>query len=985
MASTDSATEARRRRGNLQRSRRETEQTGSVTIERLPEVTTREAEVLTLVVDHLTNREIAERLYISERTVESHVSSLLRKLGVDDRRALARHRLPATPTGDRSAMLPPAIELLADPARFVGRSTESDALDEVWRLARSGHTLAVFVTGEPGIGKSRLVSEFATRVHADGGRVLLGACYEDVDDPYGPFVQAIVAEAASLPDEVVRQRAGDHGHALRRLAPALDRALEPPGEPTPPNDGDGTERRAVLDAIATWLETGAATTPLLVVVEDLHWSTSTTRDVLRHLVRRSSRVPLLIATTARDSKPDLDAHLAAMLAELQRSPAVTRLALHGLDQDEVAALSGTDAPTASAILAETRGNPLLVTHMTDDVHRGSLPIWLYQRDQLLDGDARAVLDQAATFGREFDADLLAAAQGEPLLAVLEHLEAAEAAGLVVPIPGRPAGFAFVHALFRSHRYRALSPRRRLQLHARAATALATRPDDVRLAAERARHACLALPLIDAREAVELAQRAARHDELSYAYDEAVAHYRRALGAARTLDPPEPAITLDLTIRIGAALHHGGDPAGLPMLLEAGQTALATGDTPSLVRAATAVPQFGAVGFVEPMAEGRALTEAALEAIGDAPTAERASLLMDLASHWLFVSVDGALDLARRAEAVARELGDPDVLGSVLLAARHLYSCPARIDERVRIASELEVLGRQLGRLAFTLAGLATNSAALLERGDLGAWSRGFERFCDLLGDRQLAFFQLQALTYPAHRAFLAGDLDEAEALAALTVPLSTGIGAGRVYAESTVVSNRRLQDRDDELVARYERAVARSSDGWYRCSLAAVQARSWRTDAARITLDALRAEAFPIREIYPWPVAVTELAEASELVGDADVARHVLTVAGPFSGRLAVGGPCPNRPFDQALAQAALGADDAHAAVSYATRAVAASRHRHTPAFLARELVFLAEARRRTGESVTAVGPLVDEALELAERTGAAVVATDVARYGLRA
>ena len=98
------------------------------------------------------------------------------------------------------------------------------------------------------------------------------------------------------------------------------------------------------------------------------------------------------------------------------------------------------------------------------------------------------------------------------------------------------------------------------------------------------------------------------------------------------------------------------------MLEAGRTALAAGDKSALVRAAIAIPQFGAVGFVDPMPESRSLTEAALEAVGDQASPERASLLMDLASHWLFVNVDEALDLARRAESVARDLAEPAVLG-----------------------------------------------------------------------------------------------------------------------------------------------------------------------------------------------------------------------------------------------------------------------------------------------------------------------------------
>ena len=141
----------------------------------------------------------------------------------------------------------------------------------------------------------------------------------------------------------------------------------------------------MLDAICQWLVATAAAAPVLVVIEDLHWSTSTTRDVLRHLARRAGRAPMLVVATTRDSKPDLDADLATLLTELERSATVTRLALHGLDRDEVAELVGASrSAEADTIVAETRGNPLLVTHLTSDVRAGTLPIWLYQRDRRLD-------------------------------------------------------------------------------------------------------------------------------------------------------------------------------------------------------------------------------------------------------------------------------------------------------------------------------------------------------------------------------------------------------------------------------------------------------------------------------------------------------------------------------------------------------------------------------------------------------------------------
>jgi DNA-binding CsgD family transcriptional regulator len=947
-------------------------------------VSPREAEVLGLVGEDLTNAEIGARLYISVRTVESHVSSLLRKLGAVDRRQLAAAAVASTAAAAAQPppRLPPALELLADASGIVGRLAERDTLRQQWRLARMGRSRLVMVTAEAGMGKSRLVAELATEVHADGGRVLLGACYEDVDQPYGPFVQAIIGDAIDLDADEVRRRVGAESDALTRLSSDLRRVLAMADERSP-RDFDVFERGAVVDGIWHWLLASASLAPLLVVVEDLHWSTSTTRDVIRDLVRRADRAPLLVVVTARDSAPDLDADLESLLADLERAPSVERIVLSGFDRDEVAEFVGVAADKADSILAETGGNPLLVTHMTANDRRGSLRVLLSRRDRLLDEEARAVLDLAATFGAEFDADLLAVGRGSPLLSVLESLEAAEAAGLVVPHPGRPGRFAFVHALFRSHRYDSLSLRRRLQLHAEAAAALATRPGDDGVLSEWARHACLAVPVSDARLAVDLVRQAAHEAEHAFAYDEAVAHYQRGLEAAHSLDPPDRHVLLDLTARMGAALNYRGDPRGLPMLRGAARRARAEGDDDALVLAATSITQFGLLSALEPPVEGREITEAALAVVGEEPSAARARLLMDLATYCHLVDIREALELARRAEAIARELGDPDLLGGVLLNARHLVSHPGRLDDRMRIGIELERLGRQLGSLALTLAGLSAQAYVHLARAALDTWIEQFDQYLALLGERGLGFFQLLGINHRAQRAFVGGDLTRAEELAEMALPLSMGIGARRSWPEFTIHVIRRLEARDGNLRERYERAARRSSDAAHRCMLAAVQARSGRSDDALSTLGELRDEGFLIAETYTWSLAITELAEAAEVVGDPVAAGHVLAMAGAFSGQIAVSGPSVNRPFDQALAQAALAVGDDTAAASYATRAVTASRSRETPAFLVRELVFLAEARRRGGASAAEIRPLVGEALALAERIGARVVAADVERYGL--
>jgi class 3 adenylate cyclase/DNA-binding CsgD family transcriptional regulator len=953
-------------------------------------VSRREVDVHSLVREHLTNAEIASRLYISERTVESHVSSLLRKLGASDRRQLALHQpsttwdAAATGDGPPRLELPAMLELLADPSTFVGREGERDLLRRQWQRANAGHTLLLMVSGEAGIGKSRLVSEFAAEIHAHGGRVLFGACYEDVDEPLAPFAQIMAGELAHLPEPELGRL--DDREALARVSSEVARTLSMPREMARPGRSDVMERSEMYDAIERWLLATASTSAVLVVVEDLHWSTSSTRDLLRHLLRRSAHQRLLIVATTRDERPDLSEPLSQFLGELERLPAVTRLSLGGLDQRDIAALLQVSSPDAEAILAETGGNPLFVTYVAAAGHSGSLTALLARREALLDGEARALLDLAATFGVDFDAEWLAAGHGAPLLSVLESLERAEAAGLVVRLPGQRGRFGFVHALFRSHRYDGLPVRRRLELHASAAAALAACADNQDQLSELARHACLAVPISDARAAVDLAAQAALVAERAYAYEEAASHYQRGLEAARSIHPPDSRTSLDLTVGLAGALHRGGDAKGMPMLLEAAHRARHDGDTAALVRAATSLSHLGATsvyGQVDP--EQVAVVEDALAALGTESSAMRAHLLVELAVQLGDSRVEQSVALADEAESIARAVDDAKVLGSVLLGARHVGRHPARLEQHLRRAIELEALGYRLRALVFTLAGLNAQTLLHLERGDLRtAFERG-DRFLRVLDDRQLPFFQTTALVYQAGRAFLDGDLERAEELAMATVPFATSIRHPPTsWAAPTVSTLRRLQARDSELIAGLERRLGRGDEtAIYRYVLPAVQARSGRTDDARHGLAELRSNGYELPKGYGWALAMSELAEAAELTDDQPTALHVLKESRAYSGRLVVSGPTVIRPVDQLLAQAALAAGDAPLAESYATRAVAASRDRHTPGFLARELVFLAEARRRTGVARGDLRALVDEAISIAEPIGLRAAQVDIERYEL--
>ena len=120
----------------------------------------------------------------------------MRKLGVTRRANWPGSGRPVARRSSSTQLpLPPALQLLADPATFVGRQSERDRLRDLWRQANGQLRVAV-VVGEAGMGKSRITAEFALEVQQDGGQVRLGACFEDLGVPYEPFVQIIGADAA---------------------------------------------------------------------------------------------------------------------------------------------------------------------------------------------------------------------------------------------------------------------------------------------------------------------------------------------------------------------------------------------------------------------------------------------------------------------------------------------------------------------------------------------------------------------------------------------------------------------------------------------------------------------------------------------------------------------------------------------------------------------------------------------------------------------
>ena len=517
-------------------------------------VTARELDVLAAVGERLTNAEIADRLGVSERTVESHVSSLLRKLEVSGRRQLDA----LAPTSQRSASgsspdsggLPLPLARMVERGGCFGRDGELQQLLGHWDTA-ARQTGVVLIRGEPGIGKSRLAAELAAEVHGRGGRVVLGACVDGPQRPYEPFVAAVAAVAGSRPRDGV----------LDALFPRPARALD--GTSNDVVDAE-RDRLAVQDTLYDALAELAEPSGLLFVLEDLHWASDGTRQAVAAIVRSPRRVPVLLVATTRDDESSLVGDYRSYLRHLARSPSVTTLSLGGLDVaaagrliDEVGAVMD---PAAG--VAQTGGNPLYLRELARGGPAGrSLREVVADRfEHLAVGDVD-VVDAAAVIGDPIDAALLAAALDRGPDDVFDALERIEAAG-IISANGSAGRFAFTHDVFRSGRYADLSASRRMRLHAWIARAL-DRPDegDARLA-EIARHACLAGPCFNPARAARLAHRAGDLAARATDHGAAIEHYRLALDAIALDVAPDAYFQLTVTIDLGASLVLTGSVDGV---------------------------------------------------------------------------------------------------------------------------------------------------------------------------------------------------------------------------------------------------------------------------------------------------------------------------------------------------------------------------------------------------------------------------------------
>jgi len=674
---------------------------------------------------------------------------------------------------------------------LVGRDTERSILLQGLDAALAGHGSLVMISGEPGIGKTRLTGDVLAEARRRGFFCLAGHCYEmEGAPPYVPFVEMLEYSARYVPPAAFRHALGDAASAVSKLMPELRRIFSDVTEPPelPPEQ----QRRYLFNAYLEFVERSCRNTPIAVVLEDLHWADEPTLMLLQHVAQGSSALPLFMMATYRDVELGVTRPFAHTLETLLRERRATRIALRRLPVEAVetmlATMSGHTPPPSLArvIFDETEGNPFFVEevfqHLAEegklfdgdgnwqrDLRPGSLEVpegvrlVLGRRLQRLGDAARATLTTAAVVGRTFSLRLLEAIEPDAD-AVLDAIEEAERAQLLVAEPsGRDPRYRFAHELIRQTLAESVSLPRRQRQHARIAESM----ERVYGSAEKhasalAHHLYQAGAAADPDRTTKYLLIAAAQARAAAGFEEALGHLDNALSLWEGERTPTVATLLVERAAVLTSLGRPGDA------VEAYRRTIdiyeALGDTEGAASAALGlswVLLWNANAREVPAVVDRAFNRL----VTDSP-ALRVRLLV-----WKSIAVAGlgrtkeGLDTLADAHRLCDGTDDPHLKSETLAASTHVYWSALDI-ERTRVAARDAADRAEAAGDAYGYADTKWMEAAALTH--LGRMAEAKPILTDLMaraeriGHVNVGWICRAIL---AHERLAAGDLPAAERLA----------------------------------------------------------------------------------------------------------------------------------------------------------------------------------------------------------------------------
>ena len=804
---------------------------------------------------------------------------------------------------------------------FVGREHELGELRHAVGRAASGRGSLWILSGEPGVGKTRLADAAGELAEEAGLATYWGRCWEGGGAPaYWPWTQVVRAMQRAEPG------------AVEGLGP-LD--AEPLG-------GEETEdaRFALFDAFTGLIEKRAAERPMLIVLDDLHAADVPSLLLLEFLARDLRRLPVVVLVTMRPEELEPDTR--DVVSRIARE--ATPLWVAGLDAPEVETLihrstgAAQDPRITEALHEVTEGNPFFLGEVVRLLHaegrldhpeslREGVPLPAGVRDAVrrrlepLSDESLSVLATAAVLGKEFTLPALEGAKGgEGIFELLQEALRRR----VVASAGVPGRMRFVHALFREVLLEGLSARERAETHRRCAEALERlyADDPEPRLAELAHHWLEAVPAVPPERGIDLAARAGDRSMSLLAYEEAARLYRRALAALELRAAgTEPARRRDLLLELGAALRKAGDPvAARAGFLEAAELSARLGQPERQAQAALGYAgRYWTSGVVDEQVV--AVLEDALAALGPEDTLLRAAVLARLSTELYYAPSDERADaLSGEAVDMAERIGDPGALASVLDARLAATWAPDNLDERLAASRRAQELAERAGDRETALRDGAFLVTCLLECGEVAEADAHLESLRSRARYLHQPRFLWHVDTLRSLRALMAGRLDEAGRLA--EAALAAGLQADERNARHThaiqTSTQRYLEGRLDEIEVPLRAFVERypTLAGW-RCTLALLLAEQGRAAEARRELDVAAAAGFAgQRRDSHWLLAASRAADCAAKIGHTEVAADLRDQLLPYAERQVVLGRVATISIGSAsrylgLAEAAVGRADA--------------------------------------------------------------------------